>query len=129
MLQSWEDVSRHNALIYIESCESDCNDIAESTGDHSWLYQNMLGNYDKVDDWQSQALTDPMILLRDLMFMRYLTAGGAFQGVQFPIVDTATGLIEALLAVDPNNGLPGCDQTQYFFQTSSDPQAQWCCTS
>lgn len=102
-------------MIYIEPYESDWNNIAEITGDDSWLYQNMLQYYDKVDDWQPQAPTDPTILLRDLMFTRHLAAGAAVQGVQLPIVDTATGLIEAL-AVDPNNRLPGRDQTQGFFQ-------------
>lgn len=106
----------HNALIYIEPYESDWNNIAQITGDDSWSFENMLQYYSRVDEWQPVAPTDPTILVRDTMLARHLAAGAAVQGVQLPVVDTASGLVNAL-AVSPNDRLnPLRDSTQGFFQ-------------
>lgn len=105
----------HNALIWIEPHASDWDNIAAITGDGSWRDANMRQYYDKVYEWQPVASTDPIILLRDTALIKHLAGGASVQGVDLPVVNTATGLLNALL-VNPNNDLPGRDSAEGFYQ-------------
>jgi choline dehydrogenase len=106
----------HNALIWITPHASDWNNIAEMTGDDSWVATNMVQYLNKVYEWLPTEPTDPTILLDDFKLVQHLAGGAALMGVGPEPVNAITGLAGTLL-VDPNSELnPERDSTQGFFQ-------------
>ncbi|KAL9080418.1 MAG: hypothetical protein Q9157_000803 [Trypethelium eluteriae] len=106
----------HNALIWITPHASDWNNIAQITGDNSWVATNMDQYLDKVYEWLPTEPTDPTILLNDTMLTQHLAGGAAVMGVGPDPLNAVTGLANTLLN-DPNNRAnPARDSTQGFYQ-------------
>ncbi|KAI9662910.1 MAG: hypothetical protein M1821_007957 [Bathelium mastoideum] len=106
----------HNALIWITPHASDWENIAQITGDDSWVATNMQQYLEKVYEWLPTEPTDPTIVAGDLMLAQHLVGGAATIGVGPDPIDAVTGLGNLLLN-DPNSQTnPARDSTEGFFQ-------------
>ena len=105
----------HNALVWILPQASDWNNIAEITGDDSWLASNMNQYLDKVYEWQPTEPNDPSLWLKDLTLSQHLSGGAAVMSVPPSEKNPLPGLDDALHMDINNVSDPKRDSTEGFF--------------
>jgi choline dehydrogenase len=106
----------HNALIWILPHRSDWENIANITGDSSWLASSMEHYTQKVYEWLHVEPAHPTLILEDLALAQQLCTGAAVQGLGPDPLAAAVGLGQ-LLTQDPNDITdPGRDSKAGFYQ-------------
>ena len=121
----------HNALITIYPHDSDWDNIASLTGDHSWSASNMRTYFEKMerceylsnsvvghgfDGWLAVSEADVTLIAQDTKVFQQLVGAATSIGKGLgSIITSLTQLLNVLLA-DPNSVQPGRDSTTGLFQ-------------